>query len=220
MKRVGEAAKSHNRIKYSHRAAENEGMKTLDRFRITSAALLSLVVVTATAQAALPRGTDIFSLGMTRGQVDSVLATRGVELVNDQPSLVACVSDQPGVEYEQYLFFQNGVGSPSMLWRVTLLYDEKATPEVFDAAAQELTRRLGTSAETPVELDPERPVGTLRKLTWVDDAVAVQLGARFPEGPVTSADRMKQTWTDRRLQKNLAARLKRDRERSGHGGGN
>jgi hypothetical protein len=174
-----------------------------------------LMLVSVAAQASLPHGNGTFGLGMTRAQVDSALSARGVEIVSDQPSLVSCASDQPGVEYEQYMFFQNGVGAPNVLWRVTLLYEEQATLESFQAAAQGLTMQLGEASGTAIELDPERPAGNVHQLTWVDESVAVQLGARFPDGPVTDADRMKEIWTDRRLQKSLAMRLKRERQRAG-----
>jgi hypothetical protein len=199
--------------------AENGDMKTLARFTPAIAAFVLLTGIAATADAALPRGTDLFSLGMTRVQVDSALTARSVEVVTDRVGLLACTSDQPGVRFERYEFFQNGAGAPNLLWRVTLLYDERVTRDVFEGAVQNLTRLLGTPAGSGVELDPERPDQNMRQLTWVDEAVTVQVGARFPEGPVTSADRMTQTWTDRRLRLFVAARLKQIRDnRSPHSG--
>jgi hypothetical protein len=102
---------------------------------------------------------------MTRAQVDSAVADRGVQIVSDQPGVVSVVSDQPGDQYEQYLFFTSAANGPSLLWRVTLLYDEKATMEMFDAAAQGLRMQMGDPALVPLVDADKPPPPELHQLT-------------------------------------------------------
>ncbi len=179
--------------------------------------MLLLAVLAATPPpSALPRGNDHFRLGMTRAQVDSAVAARGLEVVNDGGAFLVCGSDDPAVEYEQYSFFQAPHGM-TLLWRVTVGYRLGSSRADLEAVRDTLVGRLGPPA-SDVGGGPPRvdAAGTphpaaARQLIWVDPLTAVQLGARWGEEHERRADRMLVTWTDRRLQRLIEARRKQGR---------
>ena len=165
---------------------------------------------------ALPRGNELFRLGMSRAQVDSAVAARELEVLSDGPAFLVCASDDPAVEYEQYSFFQAPHGL-EILWRVTLGYPLDASRKDLDRVRDRLEQQLGPPAgDTGERLAGEGPPGEeplapARKVTWVDRLTAVQLGARWGAESDRRADRMLVTWTDRRLQRLIEARRKKDK---------
>jgi hypothetical protein len=164
----------------------------------------------------LPRGNDHFRLGMTRAQVDSAVAARGVSIISNGTAFLVCASDDPAAEYEQYSFFQAPHGT-DYLWKVTIGYRLTATTADFAAVREELRRQLGEpvtdtwdAGDVSSSYGP-RPASTAPQVVWADAFAAVQLGARWTDAPDPNADRMKVSWTDRRLQRLIEARRKSDK---------
>ena len=176
--------------------------------------ILAFSVLTATSTPpALPRGSDDVRLGMSRAQVDSAVTARKLAVMSSGSAYLVCASDDPGIEYEQYSFFQAPHGL-TFLWRVTIGYRLATPEEDFDLILAELARRLGEPASdtgpaarpgAPADAPPAR---TARKVIWVDPQTAVQLGGRWGDEQTRKADRMMVTWTDRRLQRLVDARRK------------
>ena len=167
----------------------------------------------APSASSLPDGDGNFHLGASRAQVDSLISLRGLRVISDQSGFLATTSDDPRVDFEQYVFFSSPAG-PSLLWRVTIVYRPDATREEFDAVESELEHALGDPAiEPPLAGTPEGRAAE-RRVSWGDASVKVQLGARWsPEGDIES-NRMRVTWIDSRLQRLIDARRKQ--ERIGH----
>ena len=179
--------------------------------------LLVLGVLAAAPPASLPRGTQAFRLGMFRAQIDSAIAARGVEVISNGTAFLVCASDDPAVEYEQYAFFMAPHGF-ELLWKVTVGYRLEATRADCDTVRSVLEQRLGPPASDTGALSHERPAyGTpppisRRQVIWVDAMTAVQLGARWSEDPDQKrADRMLVTWVDRRLQRLVEARNRKEK---------
>lgn len=174
---------------------------------------LALSVLTASSTPALPRGSEDFTLGISRAQVDSAVAARALPVISEGTAFLVCGSDDPGVEYEQYSFFLAPHGV-TRLWKVTIGYRLGTAREDLDGVLAELQRLLGdpasdtgaTTGRTTVAGDPVPPAA--RQVIWVDPNTAVQLGARWGSQHEREADRMMVTWTDRRLQRLVEARRK------------
>ena len=176
--------------------------------------VLSVGILGATTSSPLPRGGDHFRLGMSRAQVDSAVSARGLDVISNGLTFLACRSDDPAIEYEQYSFFQMPHGM-LLLWKVTLGYRLDASAADFAAARGELRRRLGEPASDSGSMGGETPSTESRpgpqagQAIWTDSFTIVQLGARWTGAPDRSADRMMVTWTDRRLQRLVDARRKK-----------
>jgi hypothetical protein len=175
---------------------------------------LLLTVATASAAAPLPRGNGDFRLGSFRAEVDSTVAARGLTVLSSGTAFLACASDDPDVEFEQYSFFQAPHGIV-LLWRVTIGYRLGTSRADLDSVLVDLRHDLGEpSSDTgaAAERDP-RTEGPLppgaRSVIWADPSTAVQLGARWSDEPPQPSDRMMVTWTDRRLQRLVEARRKK-----------
>ena len=162
----------------------------------------------------LPTGDGRFRLGMTRVELDSVIARRGLRLLSAQANALACASDDPRVEYERYAFVTAADGA-RRLWKVTLGYRLPYTPEDLAAIEAGLVRLLGeprVRSEDPA--DDQASVRTTA-LAWTDAVISVQLGGRWPEIQDPSSDRMLVTWVDRRLQRLTEVRRRSDGRTSG-----
>lgn len=182
---------------------------------IALAVLLTVVASVAPGSATLPRGNDLFRLGMSRAQVDSAIAGRALTVISDGTAFLVCAGDDPTVEYEQYSFFVPPHGTEA-LWKVTVGYRLAATRQDLDHVRIELEELLGPPiADTDQVAAPDgadrdqRPAG--RQLMWLDPATQVRLGGRWTSEPDRNADRMLVTWTDRRIQRLIDARTKKDK---------
>lgn len=168
-------------------------------------------VAAASAAPPLPRGNGDFHLGMFRTEVDSSIALRRAPVLSAGSSFLVCGSEEPGIEYEQYSFFQAPHGI-MLLWRVTIGYRLGASRDDLEGALGRLRIRLGEpSSDTGGVTGSTDAAGepipiAARQVIWVDPFTAVQLGARWGDGPPLQADRMMVTWTDRRLQRLVDAR--------------
>ena len=166
------------------------------------------------APAELPRGNDHFQLGMTRAEVDSVVAFRRLRIVSNGTAFLVCAGGDSAVEYEQYSFFRAPHGM-DYLWKVTLGYRLSASTADYAAVRGEMLRLLGEPSTDTWDGDQaeadHRPPSPTQLAVWVDNNVAVRLGARSSGSPDPNADRMMVTWTDRRLQRLIEARRKKDR---------
>lgn len=177
---------------------------------------LALGVLGAGPSAPLPRGNDHFYLGMLRSQVDSAVAARRLTVISNGTAYLVCSSDDPRVDYEQYCLFQAPHGT-DYLWKVTIGYRFDASPADFAAVREELQRRLGEpttdtgDAGDASSADDSHPAATTQQAIWADALTAVQLGARWTGAPDPGADRMVVSWTDRRLQRLVEARRKKDK---------
>lgn len=182
----------------------------------TVTVLLALGLLAAAPSSPLPRGNDDFRLGMTRVQVDSAVAARRLEVISDGTAFLVIASHDPEVEFEQYSFFQAPHGI-ELLWRVTVGYRLESTRADLDTVRTELEKRLGPPVGDTGALggEPnasgEAPPASARRVTWADPAVAVLLGARWGAEPDRRADRMLVTWTDRRIQRLVEARRKKEK---------
>lgn len=171
--------------------------------------------VMAASSPTLPQGNGDFLLGMSRAQVDSAVAARGVAVISDGLAFLVCASDDPAVEYEQYSFFRAPHGA-DFLWRVTQGYRLSASREQFDVVRSGLVTLLGEPTEESADADdvpspmPSAPPES-RHAIWADPFTTVLLGARWTDAADRTADRMMVTWTDRRLQRQVEARRKKDR---------
>jgi hypothetical protein len=157
---------------------------------------------TALAAPGLPRGDDHFHLAMSRSEVDSAVADRGLNVLSSGLSHITCTGAGPIVEYEQYDFVPSTSGQ-GQLWRLTVAYRVPYRRADFDSLRRGLAARLGEPAQVE-EPDP-RDVGATHRVTWVDVRTSVQLAARWNERPDPQTDRMLVVWTDRRLQKLVEA---------------
>jgi hypothetical protein len=164
----------------------------------------------------LPRGNGDFYLGMSRTQVDSAVAARRLRVVSDGTAFLVCAGGDSAVEFEQYSF----LGAPhggDRLWKVTIGYRLTASSADYAAVREELRRLLGEPstdtwhADEPGTTDDDRVVATTQLALWADGAVVVRLGARWTGAADPAADRMMVSWTDRRLQRLVEARRKKDR---------
>jgi hypothetical protein len=177
------------------------------------------VLATATAAPPLPRGSAGFQLGMLRAQVDSAVAARRLPVLSDASAYLVCGSDDPQVEYEQYSFFQAPHGM-KLLWKVTIGYHPGTSRGELDTVLTQLRGRLGDPAsdteattESGVPTTDARPAA--RQVIWADPLTIIQLGGRWDDEQVRSADRMMVTWTDRRLQRLIEARRRQGRPKGG-----
>lgn len=166
--------------------------------------------------APLPNGNGHFWLGMSRTKVDSAVAARGLSVISNSTAYLVCASDDPTAEYEQYSIFRAPHGA-DYLWKVTIGYRRTASMADYAAVREELRRQLGEPATDSWDprdapsADDSRPAATTQQAVWADVSTAVQLGARWSDSPDPSADRMMVSWTDRRLQRLVEARRKKDK---------
>jgi hypothetical protein len=181
--------------------------------------LLAVVVSTATPGASLlPRGNDLFRLGMSRAEVDSAVAGRQLTVISDGTAYLVCASDDPLVEYEQYSFFLPPHGQET-LWKVTVGYRLGTSREDLDRVWSGLKELLGpptadSSPQAAADGAASEPPPTMRLVMWADASTSVQLGARWSADADRSPDRMLVTWTDRRIQHLVEARSKKDKPKS------
>ena len=185
--------------------------------------LLLLALVIAASGAAppsrLPHGCDNFLLGMSRAQVDSAVASRGLSILSDGTAFLVCASDEPAAEYEQYSFFRDPSGA-NFLWKVTIGYRLDASRKDYAAVHERLEGQLGKVAVdswTPADTsssDLSRPKAAAHKTVWVDEFTTVQMGARWSGATDPNAARMMVSWVDRRLQRYVEARRKKDKPAS------
>jgi len=190
-------------LKFRRGPSDNRTM----RWSLLLVLALSGLAFTA-ADRTLPRGDDHFRLAMTRAQVDSSIASRGLRVISSSHEHLACAGEVPAVEFEQYAFAPAPHG-PGFLWRVTIAHRVPYRRADFDSVRDALVRRLGEPAET--EAPEASDVDAVHKLTWVDPSTTVQLAARWSVPQDPRADRMMVTWTDRRLQRMVEARRSKDR---------
>lgn len=164
----------------------------------------------------MPRGTDEFTLGMPRAEVEQLLARRGLERVSESNGVLATTTDRPGAEFERYAFVRSPRDSVMVLWQAATGYRFPAGIEDFDRVTGEVERWLGPPAASRGEFDHAgRPVG-LHEKTWSGGDFTVQLAARWTAEPDARTDRMLLTWTDLRLQRIAKAYAARSRSaRSG-----
>jgi hypothetical protein len=179
------------------------------------AMVLALGILGAGPPTLLPRGNEHFRLGMIRPQVDSAVAARGVSIISNGTAFLVCASDDPAAEYEQYSFFQAPHGT-DYLWKVTIGYRLTASTDDFAAVREELRRQLGEPVTDTWDAGDmssaygSRPASTAPQVVWADAFTAVQLGARWNGAPDPNADRMRASWTDRRLQRLVEARHRKN----------
>lgn len=207
--RLGEQERA---LKAGAWAAENHPVRTT--FVLVLATGLALGILGAGPSTPLPRGNDHFRLGMLRSQVDSAVAARGLSVISNGTAFLVCASDDPRVDYEQYSLFRAPHGT-DYLWKVTIGYRFDASAADFAAVREELRRQLGEpttdtrDADGASSADGSHPPA--QQAIWADASTAVQLGARWTGAPDPSADRMLVSWTDRRLQRLVEARRKKDK---------
>lgn len=185
--------------------------------RIPLLLALALAALGATPEpAALPRGDRHFALRMSREEVDSLITARKVNVISRGMTFLACESEDPRVEYEQYTFYMPMRGF-TQLWKVTIGYRLTATSDDYAEVRDSLRVRLGEplsegrEADSPDIFGNPGPIRSARA-SWADPATAVQLGGRWSDSPDRSADRMMVTWTDRRLQRMVDVRRKNGRQ--------
>ena len=178
------------------------------------------ILATASAPSPLPRGSADFRLGVFRAQVDSAVAARQLPVISNGSAYLVCGSDDPRVEYEQYSFFQAPHGI-RLLWKITIGYHLGASRGDLDTVLTDLRELLGEpSSDTGGATGATNAAGELvqppaRQVIWADPSTAVQLAARWGDGPPHPADRMMVTWTDRRLQRLIDARRKNGKSADG-----
>jgi hypothetical protein len=186
-------------------------------FVFVPALVLALGPLTACASASpLARGDGEFRLGMLRAQVDTVVARNGAAVISDGGAFLVCESDDPMVEYVQYAFYQAPHGM-DILWKVTIGYRHGASTADYAAVREELRRRLGEPATDTWQAGDEaapddlRPATTTQRAIWADGSTAVLLGARWTTSPDPNPDRMVVSWTDRKLQRLVEVRRRKDK---------
>jgi hypothetical protein len=193
-------------------------LRPLLRFVFLLALLVGLGLASSQARAAerLPRGDDRFWLGMTRGQVDSALAARRDTVVSNGVGFLVASDDDPLTEYVEYRFFRAPHGLESV-WRVTIGYRIGASTAEFATVREGLIRLLGEPGSDSWTADEVPSPGTSKPPTiqhsvaWGDAFTGVHLGGRWTERESDETDRMKVTWTDRRLQRIVAANARKTR---------
>lgn len=193
-------------------------VRPLLRFVFLLAILVGLGLAAGHARAAerLARGNHRFWLGMTRAQVDSALTARREAVVSNGVGFLVAAGDDPLTEYVEYRFFRAPHGFESV-WRVTIGYRIGASTTEFAAVREDLVRLLGEPANDSWNAGDVSPPGSSRPPTiehsvaWGDGVTGVHLGGRWTEGDHGDANRMKVTWTDRRLQRVVAANARKVR---------
>ncbi|HYM81188.1 MAG TPA: hypothetical protein VEY91_07220 [Candidatus Limnocylindria bacterium] len=160
---------------------------------------------------ALPRGTDDFALGWTRPAVDSAVAARGVDVISSGRGFLTCRSADPNVELESYDFFVGPHGR-SHLWRVIVAYPLPYSVEMLASVESRLREILGEPTQESLEDDQIFRPNRFRKLIWVDGRTRVQLGGRMLGADANAGERMLVSWTDRRIQRLIESKRKRERE--------
>ena len=188
-------------LKSGRSRSDNRGMRL---FLLALLALSGLAF--APAHAPLPRGTEVFTLGWSRAQVDSSLAEHGVTPLSGGSDFLTTPGSSPEIEYVEYRFLPAPYGTP-LLWKVTYGYRVPYDREVYEGARGTLLGQLGAPAEEH-RANPKAG-DVVDKITWADAATVVQLGARWTEIQDPAADRMLVTWVDRRLQKVASAQIRK-----------
>lgn len=177
---------------------------------------LAVGVLGSAPVVSLPQGNEHFRLGMSHAQVDSAVAQRGLRVISDGTAYLVCASDDEAIEYEQYSFFQIPHGK-DILWKVTLGYRLDVSIVDYALVRERLKSQLGEPAAdswvarpAPAPGDP-KPEPTSQRAVWADEHTAVQIGARWTGAPDANADRMMVSWVDRRLQRLIDARHKKEK---------
>jgi hypothetical protein len=195
-------------IKPRRRAAENPSM-TRRCFPLL-ALCACLASFTTTARAEIPRGTDEFTLGVTREQIDSTLSRRGVEVLSRGYDFLTCRGPTADIAFESYYFLVGPHGS-SQLWRVTIAYETPYAAQQLDGKETELRRDLGEPSQETTAPERRFDDNPQRVVIWVDPLTQVQLGGRV-RGADDEADRMLVTWTDRKILKQVEAKRRKERK--------
>jgi hypothetical protein len=193
-------------------------LRPLVRFVLLLAILVGLGLAAGNARAAerLPRGDHRFRLGMSRAQVDSALTARRETVLSNGVGFLVTAGDDPLTEYVEYRFFRAPHGLETV-WRVTIGCRIGASTAEFAAAREGLIRLLGEPASDSWNAgDVEapgaaKPPGIEHSVAWGDGVTGVHLGGRWTDEENRDADRMKVTWTDRRLQRIVAANARKVR---------
>jgi hypothetical protein len=106
-----------------------------------------------------------------------------------------------------------------VLWKVTIGYRLEASRQDLDRVRGELQEWLGPptaeSSSEPIAggAVAEPPLPTARLVMWIDPLTSVQLGGRWTGDADRSPDRMLVTWTDRKIQRLVEARRKKDKSK-------
>ena len=159
----------------------------------------------------MPRGTEEFTLGMPRVELEALLAKRGIDRISESNGVLATETDRAGAEFERYAFVRSPRDNVMVLWQAVTGYDFPTDLAEFDRVATGVERWLGPATETRGEFDRNGdPVGLHEKL-WAGGDFTVQLGARWSEQPDPRTDRMLLTWTDLRLSRIAKAYVARSK---------
>lgn len=193
-------------------------MRPLLRFVFLLVVLVGLGLAAGRARAAerLARGDHRFWLGMTRAQVDSAVTARREAVISNGVGFLVAAGDEPLAEYVEYRFFRSPHGL-EFVWRVTIGYRIGASTTEFAAVREGLVRLLGEPASDSWSAGAipapgaSKPPTIEHSVTWGDGITGVHLGGRWTDEEHGDADRMKVTWTDRRLQRVVVANARKVR---------
>ena len=175
---------------------------------LLAAALPGLALAADTPK--LPRGDDVFTLGMSRKDLEAALRGAGLRVTSSDKDFIMCEARDPLVEYEQYSLLTLPHGD-AVLWRVTFGYRLDVERAVFDEMEAALRADLGAPADTVAEdtgnlFDP----APQRRMRWVDNRTMIVLGARWPVEPQPS-DRMVVEWSDLKSRRAIGGAANRSR---------
>jgi hypothetical protein len=132
-------------------------------------------------------------------------------VITDDTAFLVCSGAERNIEYVQYSFWR-APHDLDLLWRVTIGYRLGATTRDFADARDRLVRVLG-EPQREAAADPgatNQARAGMQLVSWDDPFISVSLGARWTDHPDPGADRMLVTWTDRRMQKLMQARGKKE----------
>jgi len=195
-------------IKPSRPAAENPSM-TRRCFPLL-ALCACLTSFAAAARAEIPRGTEEFTLGVTREQIDSTLSRRGVEVLSRGYDFLTCRGPTADIAFESYDFLVGPHGT-SQLWRVTIAYETPYAAKQLEGKETELRRDLGEPSQETTAPERRFDDNPQRVVIWVDPLTQVQLGGHV-RGADDEADRMLVTWTDLKIWKQVQAKRRKERK--------
>jgi len=158
----------------------------------------------------LPRGDDVFRLGMPRSEAKLALMGAGMKILKQEGEFILCEGRDPHVEYEQYNFYALA-HAEGVLWQVTFGFRADTDPAEFGRVDSELRQLLGAPTDT---LDAKggdafNPVPE-RRLRWVDNRTLVTLAGRWPKEP-QPGDRMIVEWVDLKYRRAIGGAANRPR---------
>ncbi len=161
----------------------------------------------------LPRGTPVFTLGMSREELDSRILQRGLQRISEAHGVVSFSTDVPDGEFERYAFMRAPVDSQIVLWQATIAYKFPVDSTVFRRVAEQLESVLGPPRIVRGGREPGGRLIGLHERAWTDDRVTVRLAVRWSPESDLNTDRMLLTWTDLRLQRMSRVALAEARNR-------